>query len=332
LRAQISDRAHVLFDFHQTVDGLQESARRAGEALGTTRRGIGPCYATKATRNGVRMGALKDWPKFEEQTRLLCSSLQQQYGFQHDVGAELQQLRLAREKILHMITDTAFAVNRAYDQGQYILAEGANAAMLDIDAGTYPFVTSSSTAAGGVCTGLGLPPARVHCTIGVVKAYTTRVGAGPFPTELKDSVGDMLVNVGKEFGTTTGRRRRTGWLDLAVVRYSHMLNAYDSINITKLDVLSQLPELQVCVAYKIGGRELAAGLMPASLEDLAQVEPVYETLPGWQSDISTCRSFGALPRNAQRYVQRIEELTGVPVSWIGVGAGRDDMALHRNHF
>jgi adenylosuccinate synthase len=227
-----------------------------------------------------------------------------------------------------MVTDTAFMLNNALAQGKSVLAEGANAALLDIDHGTYPFVTSSATAAGGIATGLGIAPNKIACSVGVVKAYTTRVGSGPFPTELLDSIGQKMRDVGHEYGTTTGRPRRCGWLDIPVVQYSHMLNNYSSLNITKLDVLSDLDELQIGVAYTLHGKRLQPGMMPSVLEDLAEVKVEYETMKGWKCDISKARSFAELPANAQAYLKRVEQLCGVPVSWVGVGAGRLDMATN----
>lgn len=197
---------------------------------------------------------------------------------------------------------------------------------MDIDHGTYPYVTSSATSAGGICTGLGIAPGKVENSVGVVKAYTTRVGSGPFPTELFDTVGEEMRKVGHEFGTTTGRPRRCGWLDIPVVQYSHMLNGYGSINITKLDVLSGLDEIKMGVSYSLDGKLLPKGFMPSLLEDFGRVKVNFETFKGWKSDISKCRTFEELPPNAQVYIKRIEQLVGVPVSWIGVGPGRDDMA------
>jgi len=224
-----------------------------------------------------------------------------------------------------MITNTVYLLQKYIKEGNQVLAEGANAAMLDIDLGTYPAVTSSNTTCGGVATGLGISPFQLKSCIGVVKAYTTRVGNGPFPTELNDKVGDLLVSIGQEYGTTTGRRRRCGWLDIPLLQYSNSINGYSTINITKLDVLSTLEVLKIGVAYKIGDRTLGYGEMPSSFELLSQVEVVYEDHPGWLSDISKCKSFSDLPTNAITYVQRIEELVGVPVEWIGVGPDRNDM-------
>ena len=226
----------------------------------------------------------------------------------------------------HLIVDTGFYLQRVLKDGKSVLAEGANAALLDLDHGTYPFVTSSSTTAGGVCTGLGLAPRTLTGVVGVVKAYTTRVGSGPFPTELDDATGERLRRVGGEFGTTTGRPRRCGWLDLPVVQYSHALNGYDSLNITKLDVLTGLPSIKIATSYTLNGRTLPAGYMPATLQELAAVQVVYEELPGWSEDLSQCRTIEQLPQNAKSYLARIEQLTSVPVSWVGVGAGRENMA------
>jgi len=207
-----------------------------------------------------------------------------------------------------------------------VLAEGANAALLDVDFGTYPYVTSSATTAGGICTGLGIAPTKIDTAIGVVKAYTTRVGAGPFPTELEDSVGQEMRDVGHEYGTTTGRPRRCGWLDIPVVQYGHLINNYQSINITKLDVLSGLKEIKIGVAYTINGERLPYGFMPSTLDGLGKVEVEYESHDGWMCDISECTKFEDLPQNAQKYLNRIEELVGVEVSWVGVGPARHAMA------
>lgn len=212
------------------------------------------------------------------------------------------------------------------DPTKRVIAEGANATMLDIDFGTYPYVTSSNTTIGGVCTGLGVPPQVVESTIGIVKAYTTRVGAGPFPTWLDDEIGDRMQSVGHEFGATTGRRRKCGWLDLNVVNYSHKLNGFQSLNITKLDVLTGIEKLKVCTHYTLDGKVLD-GSMPGRVEDLARCETVFEELPGWTEDISTIKNFDDLPTNAKDYIGFIEERTGVPVSWIGNGPAREEMIL-----
>lgn len=217
-RLKVSDRAHLLFDFHQTIDGLQEVSK-GKDSIGTTRKGIGPCYASKMARTGIRVGELMhDWDAFAAKYKRLLETLQKQYGFEHNGAEELERYRAYRDRLKPMVMDTAFMLNNALAQGKSVLAEGANAALLDIDHGTYPFVTSSATAAGGIATGLGIAPNKVSCTVGVVKAYTTRVGSGPFPTELNDAIGQKMRDVGREYGTTTGRPRRCGWMDVPVVQ------------------------------------------------------------------------------------------------------------------
>jgi len=324
-RLLISDRAQLLFEAHKILDGRQEDAL-GGAGIGTTRKGIGPCYSTKATRSGVRVGDLANWDVFKRRHHDLIVALQKQHQFDYDIREEQQRIKSYYEQIKPMIVDSVSYLNTALKQGKTILAEGANAALLDIEFGTYPYVTSSHTTAGGVCTGLGIPPGKIDTVIGVVKAYTTRVGSGPFPSELIDSVGERLRALGHEFGTTTGRPRRCGWLDIPVLQYSHAINHYQSLNVTKLDVLSEFPQIKIGVAYKVAGKRLPPGLMPSTLAELEKVELEYETVPGWQSDISKCKTFDELPAAAKNYLKRIEELVGVPVSWVGVGAGRHSMA------
>lgn len=323
-RLLVSDRAHLLFDFHMVIDGNQEKGR--GDAnIGTTKKGIGPCYSSKITRNGIRVGELVHWEHFVERYMGLLADLKSQFDFEYDHQEELDRYAEYRKILMPMMIDSVHYLNSATQEGKTILAEGANAALLDIDFGTYPFVTSSSTAAGGICTGLGIAPSKVDTTIGIVKAYTTRVGSGPFPTELEDAVGQELRDVGHEYGTTTGRPRRCGWLDVPVVDYSHQLSNYTSINITKLDVLSGLDEIKIGIAYKIDGKTLPKGMMPSTLIDLAKVEVEYETMAGWKEDISKIAEYSLLPAAARAYVERVEELVGVPVSWIGTGPGREEM-------
>lgn len=319
----ISNRAHLLFDFHQTVDGMQETNLKS-DSIGTTKRGIGPCYSSKATRNGVRVGELLgDWNKFETRYFSLLKAYESHYSFEHDATEELTRFKEYRERLSPMVADTMWYLNDALRNGKTMIAEGANAALLDIDFGTYPYVTSSPTTAGGISTGLGIAPSLIDSTVGVVKAYTTRVGGGPFPTELHDEIGTHIGDAGHEYGTTTGRRRRCGWLDIPVVKFGAWLNGYSSINLTKLDVLSDLDEIKIGVGYN----GMKMGSMPDTLEGLASVEVEYESLPGWKCDISSARTFEELPPNAQAYVNRIEVLMGMPVSWIGVGPGRKDMAV-----
>merc|ERR1719378_465852 len=328
-RLKISNRAHLLFDFHKLIDGAQEN-RRGKNKIGTTKRGIGPCYSSKMTRNGVRVGHITNWPRFKELYLELFESLQTMFPQtlkDYDTKEELSRYEKYVPILAPMIEDSIYMLNKCYDDGKRIIAEGANAALLDIDFGTYPAVTSSSTTAGGLSTGLGIPPSRVEVLIGVVKAYTTRVGKGPFPTELLegDEFGDHMCKKGHEFGTTTGRRRRCGWLDLPLVQYSALVNGYTSVNITKLDILNDFEEIKLGVKYKVEGKVLPPGVMPCTLDDLKKVEVEYETLPGWKSDTTACASWAELPENAKNYIRRIEELLELPVSWIGVGPGRSQM-------
>jgi len=324
-RLKISDRAHLLFDFHQVIDGRQEEGLGA-KNIGTTKKGIGPCYSSKATRNGIRVGELiEDFDTFTVRYNGLLADLQAQYGFDYDGAEELARYKEYRDILMPMVDDTVQYINQSLRAGKSILTEGANAALLDIDFGTYPFVTSSPTSAGGISTGLGLAPSKVNNVVGIVKAYTTRVGSGPFPTELECAVGQKLRDVGHEYGTTTGRPRRCGWLDLPVVMYSHLLNNYSSINITKLDCLDELDEVCIGVAYKVDGERLPYGTMPSTLKGLGKVEVEYETMPGWKTDISKIDSFDDLPANAKAYLARIEEVLEVPISWVGTGPGREAM-------
>ena len=338
-RLKLGNRAHLLFDFHQIIDGMQEQAK-GDKLIGTTKKGIGPAYMAKAMRGGIRVGSLLDFPTFERQFRETVDIHQRLFDFEYDVDAEVERYREYAAIVSPWIIDSVHYCNDALNNGKKIITEGANAAMLDLDYGTYPFVTSSSTTAGGICTGLGIPPSKVESVMGVVKAYTTRVGWGPFPTELTDDlcggmvdrgapgteIGAHMQNVGAEYGVTTGRKRRCGWLDIPVVQYGHMINDYASINITKLDVLDDLDEVKLGVAYKVNGQRLPPGMMPSTLDDLEAVEVEYESMPGWKTSIAHCRTFEELPSEAQRYITRIEELVGCPVSWVGVGVGRLDMA------
>lgn len=330
-RLKISNRAHLLFDFHKAIDGAQES-QRGKNKIGTTKRGIGPCYSSKMTRNGVRVGSLSNFASFTEKYNDLLSSLKAMYPktlADYNGEEELKRYEGYQKILVPMIEDTIYEINKRLSDGKRVIAEGANAALLDIDFGTYPAVTSSSTTAGGISTGLGIAGGKIECVIGVVKAYTTRVGKGPFPTELPegDKWGDIMCDVGHEYGTTTGRRRRCGWLDIPLLQYSTLVNNYTSINITKLDILNGFDDIKIGVAYQVGGEQLPPGMMPSTLEDLRQVEVIYETMRGWQEDISKCNSWDELPEAAKAYVRRIEKLVGVPVSWIGVGPNRSQMFL-----
>jgi adenylosuccinate synthase len=324
-RLFVSDRAHLVFDVHQMIDGFKEGELTTdGKQLGTTKRGIGPTYSSKASRSGLRIHHLYQFEEFERNYRKLVENKKKRFGdFEYDVEHDIKQYRLLADRLKPFVVDSLSFVHQAIDQGKRVLVEGANALMLDIDFGTYPYVTSSNTGIGGVVTGLGIPPRKISKTIGVVKAYTTRVGAGPFPTEQLNELGEKLQNMGHEWGTTTGRKRRCGWLDMVVLRYSHMINDYSSINVTKLDVLDTFDEIKIGVQYMLDGVVMTS--FPADLNILERVEVVYETMPGWKSDISACRTFDSLPTNAQRYIKRMEELLGCKVEWIGVGVSRDAM-------
>lgn len=319
-RLFLSDRAHIVFDFHQAIDGLNEK-QLAGNKLGTTHKGIGPAYGSKTMRNGLRCGDLLDMEYFEQRLRSLAAQLQIAYpGFQIDVDKEMAYMKSIRPLLLPMLVDSVQFANDALDRGESILVEGANATMIDLDFGTYPFVTSSNPSVGSVCTGLGVPPTRIKEINGIVKAYCTRVGEGPFPTELLDETGPKLRTAGAEFGTTTGRPRRCGWIDIPQLRYSAALNGFTAINLTKLDVLTGFKEIKIGTKYMYEGKEIRG--MPASLGVYSGVVVEYETMPGWSEDISGAKTFAELPPNCRAYVLRLEALLGMPIRWIGVGAGR----------
>lgn len=319
-RLFISDRAHIVFDFHQAIDGLNEK-QLAGNKLGTTHKGIGPAYGSKTMRNGLRCGDLADMEYFESRLLSLIAQLKRAYpGFDIEAAKELAYMNSIRSHLLPMLVDSVQFANDALDSGKSILVEGANATMIDLDFGTYPFVTSSNPSVGSVCTGLGVPPTKIKEINGIIKAYCTRVGEGPFPTELLDETGVKLRAAGAEYGTTTGRPRRCGWIDIPQLRYSAMLNGFSAINLTKLDVLTGFEELKIGAKYLVDGKEIKG--MPASLKKYSDVKVVYETMPGWTEDISQVKSFNELPANCRAYVTRLEELLGMPIRWIGVGAGR----------
>ncbi|KAH7653780.1 Adenylosuccinate synthetase protein [Dioscorea alata] len=324
-RILVSDRAHLLFDFHQEVDGLRE-AELAKSLIGTTKRGIGPCYSSKVIRNGIRVCDLRHMDTFGQKLEILLKDAALRFeGFKYSADMlkeEVERYKRFAERLEPYIIDTVHAMNQYILQGKKILVEGGQATMLDIDFGTYPFVTSSSPSAGGICTGLGIAPRSIGDLIGVVKAYTTRVGSGPFPTEILGKGGDLLRAAGMEFGTTTGRPRRCGWLDLVALKYCCQINGFSSLNLTKLDVLSDLPEIKLGVSYKlINGQRIES--FPADLNVLEKLEVEYEVFPGWQSDISSIRNYKDLPPAARRYIEKVEEHISIPIHYIGVGPGRD---------
>lgn len=328
-RIAISKKTHLIMPYHKTLDKGRENVAQERK-IGTTGRGIGPAYEDKAARIGIRAGDLFNEKlvryKIENSLREKNILLTHLYGCQAlDPEQIFNRLMEIVPKILPYIQDTDQILHTALNHDEYVLLEGAQGIHLDIEHGTYPFVTSSNTIAGGATCGLGLSPKNIDKVTGVVKAYTTRVGSGPFPTELNDDTGRLLQNNGHEFGATTGRPRRCGWLDTVVLRESVRLNGIDNFALTKLDVLQGLPELKICTAYTLDGQRL--DYMPQEEWALAKVVPVYETLSGFEGDISHCSSWQALPHNAKEYVRRLEELTSVPVEWISVGPGREQTII-----
>ncbi|KAG9313294.1 Adenylosuccinate synthetase [Chiua virens] len=322
-RVFVSDRAQLVFDFHQIVDGLKE-VELGGSSIGTTKRGIGPAYSGKASRSGLRVHHLFDHATFATKFRRIVEGRFKRYGnFEYDTEGEIVRYKHLAERLRPFVVDSVAYIHDALAAKRKVLVEGANALMLDIDFGTYPYVTSSSTSIGGVCTGLGIPPKAIGTAIGVIKAYTTRVGGGPFPTEQLNDVGVHLQEVGREYGTTTGRRRRAGWLDLVVMKHSCLINGYDTLNLTKLDVLDGLSEIKVAIKYTVDGKEISH--FPANLEILSNVEVVYETLAGWQTPITSAKSYEDLPENGKKYVEFIERFLSTPIEWIGIGPGRESM-------
>lgn len=323
-RLMISDRAHITTDLHKQIDLAQEELK-SGKKVGTTGRGIGPTYADKANRIGLRMCDLLEFEVFEEKLQTLAAWHKQTLKLEINLAEYLAKYRKLAEKLTPFIADTAYFLNQALREGKEILVEGAHGVMLDLDHGTYPFVTSSNVISANMATGLGLPPQSIKKAYGIVKAYTTRVGAGPFPTELTDKLGDEIREAGHEYGTTTGRPRRCGWFDAMVVRYAVMLCGLTAINLTKLDVLDKLETIKIGVGYKYKGKKLDS--MPASLKVLSEVEVEYYEMPGWQSDTSKCTKFSELPLDCQTYVNRLEGLIGCPINYIGVGPKREQMIV-----
>ncbi|QDX91866.1 adenylosuccinate synthase [Brevibacillus laterosporus] len=328
---KISDRAHVILPYHIKLDGVEEESRGQNK-IGTTRKGIGPAYMDKAARIGIRIADLMDKEEFkeklarnlEEKNRIL-EKLYNEEGF---VLEDIYEEYLKYAEIIRpYVSDTSVVLNDVIDNGNRVLFEGAQGVLLDIDQGTYPYVTSSNPIAGGVTIGSGVGPSKIHQVIGVAKAYTTRVGDGPFPTELHDAIGDHIREVGFEFGTTTGRPRRIGWFDTVVVRHARRVSGITGLAITKLDTLSGLDTLRICTAYKYKGEILNE--FPASLKVLAECEPVYEELEGWSEDITGIRDLNDLPATARHYIERITQLTGVPMSIFSVGPDREQTNVVR---
>jgi len=325
-RVGVSGRAHLLLEYHKRLDQVSERIRGAGR-IGTTMRGIGPAYEDKIARRGVRVADLRDAKQAAALVRAAADHANARLiaaGERPiDVGDVVEQVLEKRERLLPLMTDTGREIAAAHAAGRRVLLEGAQGALLDVDHGTYPFVTSSTTTAAGAPAGVGIGPTLVDGVLGVVKAYTTRVGAGPLPTELEPPHDEELRQLGGEFGATTGRPRRCGWFDAVVVRYAARVNGLSELALTKLDVLDTLPEIRVAVAYEIDG--VRHEDFPDDLAQLEAATPVYETLPGWQQPTSTARDPRDLPPGARAYLQRIEELTGVPIRFISVGTQRDQI-------
>ncbi|KAI9804779.1 MAG: hypothetical protein M1825_001147 [Sarcosagium campestre] len=326
-RILISDRAQVVFDLHKLVDGLEE-VELSDRKVGTTGKGIGPCYSTRSARSGVRISEVFHKETMDRKLRQLAYGFQKRFGdlLKYDVEEEIKRFDEYRESLRTFVVDAVPLMYSAQRSGSKILIEGANALMLDIDYGTYPYVTSSNTGIGGVFTGLALSPFSVAEIVGVVKAYTTRVGGGPFPTEQLNADGEKLQSRGREFGVTTGRKRRCGWLDLVIVKYSTAVNHYTSLNLTKLDILDDFAEIPVATGYRTeDGQELES--FPADLELLDTTKPVYKTLPGWQTSTTGAKQYHELPENARAFVEFIEAFVGVHIRYIGTGPGRENMIV-----
>ena len=331
---RISNRAHIVLPYHKIIDGLQEQFK-GSHKVGTTGRGIGPCYADAADRIGIRVVSWMDPKQF-------AAELKEVLNYKNRLLTEFYKVEpLSFDKIYEeycgyadqlrqFVCDTSALANRLLKDDKKILFEGAQAAMLDLSHGTYPFVTSSHPTAGAICTGIGIGPHAIGKIVGVVKAYGTRVGEGPFPTELTDETGNKIREIAHEYGATTGRPRRCGWLDACVVKYASQINGLDCIALTRLDILDTFSEIKLCVAYRLDGKPLDE--FPASLDVLSRVEPVYETFPGWLTPISDIRSYADLPANCRRYIERLSEVIGARIGIVSVGPERERTILCEKMF
>ena len=321
-RVLISEKAHLILPYHRDLDLLSE-ARRGERKIGTTSRGIGPAYEDKIARRGIRVCDLADPKGLEQNVR---DNVTARNRLVQDTTMDwkpvLDQLLKHAERMRPMIRDVSVLLNQEMRAGKSILFEGAQGTLLDIDHGTYPFVTSSNASVGGVCTGLGVPPKAIDAVLGVVKAYTTRVGEGPFPTELSGDMGNRLRETGSEYGAVTGRPRRCGWYDAVAARYAARINGLDGLALTKLDVLDGLDRIEICTAYRCGGRTLTD--FPADIAQLAQCEPIYESMPGWSTPSKGARRYEDLPEAARRYIARLEEVSGAMVAIVSTGSERED--------
>jgi adenylosuccinate synthase len=329
----LSESLHIIMPYHKALDIARE-AQSGDKKIGTTGRGIGPCYEDKIGRRGIRLMDLVDPVVF---SRKLRENLEEKNALLERLGVEplgynevYRTYQDYAQVLKKYMADTALVLSKELKAGKKLLFEGAQGTLLDVDHGTYPFVTSSSTCAGGAATGSGVSPREIHEVIGISKAYVTRVGSGPFPTELLEETGEKLRQIGSEFGATTGRPRRCGWFDAMVIRYAVRINGLTGIALTKLDVLSDFEAIKVCTGYRFEGQELET--LPARLETFENCEPVYEELPGWKCDITGVRSFEQLPENAKKYVKRLEELAGCPIVLVSVGPRRDQTMVLKNPF
>ena len=326
---RISDRAHVVMPYHRLMDGIGD-AQRGADKIGTTGRGIGPCYMDRDNRIGIRVCDLMDADEFGRKLRInLATKNSELFSFYDHKPLSYEEI-LAEyldyaARLRPLVTDTIPLINEEIAAGRKILFEGAQATMLDIDYGTYPYVTASHPISGGVTIGAGVAPKKIDKVVGVVKAYCTRVGEGPFPTEQCNEIGTRLREAGHEFGTVTGRPRRTGWLDAVVVRHAGLLSGIDYMAVTRLDILDGFDEIKICTGYQYKGQLLKG--VPASLNTLAAVEPVYETFQGWKTDISGIRSYESLPENARKYLARMAEITGIALGIISVGPSREQTII-----
>ena len=323
-KLHVSDRAHLTLPYHKLLD----RAREKKEEIGTTGRGIGPTYEDKYGRRGIRVGDLRNLARAQELVRArveASNAVLAMLGSTDRAGAEehVQLLERLAPRLLPLAVDSGRVVWEALERGESVLLEGAQGALLDVDHGTYPYVTSSNTTAGGAAVGVGIGPTAIDAVLGVVKAYTTRVGNGPLPTEAEPAVAERIRELGGEFGATTGRPRRCGWFDAVVVRYAVRINGLTGLAVTKLDVLDTFSEIPVCVGYRLDGEQFDS--MPADLESIERVEPVYETLPGWQRQLTEARRLADLPAAARAYVDRLQDLAGAPVRYVSVGTRRDQI-------
>src|SRR6187549_3370800 len=324
-RLLVSDKAHLILPYHRELDLLSE-ARRGERKIGTTSRGIGPAYEDKIARRGVRVGDLANTDALRSAVRHNVDARNRIIGDSvMDAEQVLAELAAAWARMSPWVTDVSLFLSRARAAGRPIMFEGAQGTLLDIDHGTYPYVTSSNATTGGVCTGLGVPPRAIDGVLGVAKAYTTRVGEGPLPTELTGELGNRLRETGQEFGAVTGRPRRCGWYDAVAVRYAVRVNGLDALALTKLDVLDGMDELQICTAYRLAGSTITE--LPGDIAQLAACEPIYESVPGWKAPTAGVRRYADLPKDAQRYIARLEELTGVPAAVLSTGSAREDTII-----